>query len=78
MLTEHFRTSDLVFAAVLMEKGFEVKETTPSDRPGKVLFAFQADDKIEELKSKYMMGKVKVEPTSFQNSLRHLKTIAER
>lgn len=73
-----YQTSDIIFAAVLLEEGYEIMGTEPSaDNFRQVMFLFENSKDLEDLRSRYVRGLIKVEPNSFQNSLRLLKTMAK-
>lgn len=70
--TDFYRTSDLALATVI-SLHYPI-EAIDHQNPRKALFSFSRNEKLDELIKGYWRGELKVEPQSFFNQLRQIKS----
>lgn len=73
-MMEVFKTTDIVLAAVLKLKGYELDEIIRNGNKGTFVFAGVDDEVIEE----FDLGKSRVEPVTFNNAIKQLTTSVRR
>ena len=73
-MIEVFKTTDIVLAAVLKLKGYELDEIIRNGNKGTFVFADVDDEVIEE----FDLGKSRVEPVTFNNAIKQLTTSVRR
>ena len=71
-MNNKINTSDFYFSAFLLSKGYEIKETSKIGKS--ITFHFDSEG-LEEVRNEYFLGKAKVEPLAFCNSIHNLKTL---
>lgn len=71
---EEYRTTDIVLAASLKVHGYVLSSIERAGNKGIFVFADVDDDFITE----YDLGKVRVEPVSFNNAIKQLTTSVRR
>ena len=69
----YYETNDLALAAALIEQGITYKELDKSDRR-RVVFIFANSSKLQILIDDYWLDSLKVNPKSYFDTLKHLKT----
>ena len=70
---DFFKTSDIALCAALCCYGYQV-EAIDRRNPSKVAFFIKRDDKLDEIIQSYFTHRLKVEPLSFFNYLKEIKT----
>lgn len=70
---ELFQTSDIALCATLCCLGYQI-ERIDREIKSKALFIFKRDEKIDDLIKAYFQHQLKVEPLSFFNFLKEIKT----
>lgn len=74
MNTKDVSTTDIVLASCLKMNGFELKAIEQTGNKGTFVFG----DVTEEILSDFDLGKLRVEPVSFNNTIRQLTTSVKR
>lgn len=69
----YYRTSDLALCAALCVLGYRV-EAIDKRNPSRALFLILRDKKLNILIQRYFSHQLQVEPVSYFNSLKELKT----
>ena len=70
---DYFKSSDISLCAVLCCNGYQV-EAVDRQNPSKALFLIKRDERLEDLIYLYFTHQLKVEPLSFFNFLKEIKT----
>jgi len=70
---DFFKTSDLALCAALCYCGYKV-EAVDRQNPTKVIFLIKRDEELDDLIRLYFTHELKVEPLSFFNCLKEIKT----
>ena len=73
-MEKQFKTSDIVLAATLKEKGFNLDKIELSGNKGVFLFENVDSGVITD----FDLGKISVEPVSFNNAIKTLTTSVRR
>lgn len=68
-----FQTNDLALAAALNECGFAIIELDASN-PRRIAFVFDHTADLDDTTKKYWKGSLRVDPKSYFDNLRHLKS----
>ena len=74
MIHTEFKTTDIILAAVLKLRGMEMTEIERNGNKGTFIFANVPDDVI----SQFDLGKITVEPVTFNNAIKQLTTSVRR
>lgn len=70
---ENFESNDLALVAALAEKGYLPLELDRSN-PHRVAFIFEYSEEIKTLIDEYWLDQLKVNPRTYFDTLKHLKT----
>lgn len=70
---DYFETHDLALVAALVEYG-ESPIKLDRSNPRRVIFIFENDEKLQSTVSDYWLNHLKVNPKTYFDSLKHLKT----
>lgn len=70
---DFFKTSDIALCSALCCYGYSI-EAVDKQNPKKVVFLIYRDENLEDLIQKYFSHQLKVEPLSFFNYLKEIKT----
>lgn len=68
-----FKTSDISLCSTLCCFGYQI-ESVDKHNPSKALFLIKKDERLDDLIQSYFTHKLKVEPLSFFNFLKKIKT----
>lgn len=69
----YFKSSDLALCATLCTHGYNI-ENIDRQNPKKIVFIIKKDKRLDNLIQKYWTHQLKVEPLSFFNFLKEIKT----
>ena len=69
----YFKTSDISLCSALCCYGYQIEEVD-KQRQSKAAFLIRKDEKLEDLIQKYFTHQLTVEPLSFFNFLKEIKT----
>lgn len=69
----NYETHDLAIAATLAEYGHSLLRLN-SDNPRRVVFIFSNSEALESCIADYWLDRLKVNPKSYFDTLKHLKT----
>jgi hypothetical protein len=72
VLNDYYQTTDLSLSAVL-SLFFPLWAIDRKD-PAKVKFLFNRDEKLDEIVGAYWRGELKVEPLSYFNAIKNIKS----
>lgn len=70
---DYYTTTDISLSAALCCYGYRV-EALDKQNPSRVSFSIARDEKLDELVQGYFTHQLKVEPLSFFNFLKEIKT----
>ena len=70
---EYFKTHDLALVAALVEYGESPLKLDKSN-PRRVVFVFENGEELQVIVSDYWLDRLKVNPKTYFDSLKHLKT----
>ncbi|MDD4178862.1 MAG: DUF5659 domain-containing protein [Candidatus Margulisbacteria bacterium] len=70
---DHFKTSDISLCSALCCYGYRI-EAINRDNPSKAIFCIKKDDRLDGLIKLYFAHRTKVDPISFFNYLKEIKT----
>jgi hypothetical protein len=68
-----FRTSDLALATAICVFGIAIESTEQADVK-RTIFIFAKSDKLQDIVNRFWRGELQVEPQSYFNQLKILKT----
>jgi hypothetical protein len=68
-----FRTSDLALATAISVFGIAIESTEQADVK-RTVFIFNKSDKLQDIVDRFWRGELQVEPQSYFNQLKILKT----
>ncbi|OGL81170.1 hypothetical protein A3B21_02680 [Candidatus Uhrbacteria bacterium RIFCSPLOWO2_01_FULL_47_24] len=71
--SDYFRSSDISLCAALCCCGYQI-ETVDRQNPSKAIFLIKRDENLDDLIQSYFTHQLKVEPLSFFNFLKEIKT----
>ena len=71
--TDFYNTSDIALCSALCCYQYQI-ETIDKQNPYKAIFLIRRDDKLDDLIQLYFTHRLKVEPLSFFNFLKEIKT----
>lgn len=76
VVESHFKTREIALVAYLETQGIKPDEYEVTLKGNKKVatFNFNKNEKFMELKNKYFEGNTSVEPMSFMDSIRRIKT----
>lgn len=74
MTHTEFKTTDIILAAVLKLRGIEMTEIERNGNKGTFVFANVPENIISE----FDLGKIQVEPVTFNNAIKQLTTSVRR
>lgn len=69
----YFKSSDICLCSALCCFDYQIEKVI-KDNPSKVIFVIRKNEKLDELINKYFTHQLKVEPLSFFNFLKEIKT----
>ena len=67
------KTTDISLCATLCCLGYQIKEME-KEPTGRAIFSFERDDKLGKVIRQYFSHELKVEPSSYFNFLKEIKT----
>ena len=70
---DYFRTSDICLSTSLCCCGYQI-EAVDAQNPSKAVFLIKRDENLDDLIRLYFTHQLKVEPLSFFNFLKEIKT----
>ena len=70
---DYFKTTDLCLCVALCCSGYQV-EAIDKQNPSKAIFLIKRDEQLDELIQLYFTHQLKVEPVSYFNFLKEIKT----
>lgn len=70
---DYFKSPDICLCATLCCYGYQV-EAIDKQNPAKVVFLVERNEELDKLIRQYFVHKLRVEPLSFFNYLKELKT----
>lgn len=70
---DNYETNDLALAAALVEVGYSLIRLN-SDNPRRVIFIFSNSENLESCIADYWQDRLEVNPKSYFDTLKHLKT----
>ena len=70
---DYFKTSDIALCSALCCCGYQV-EAIDRQNPSKAIFLIKRDERLDSLIQLYFTHQLKVEPLSFFNFLKEIKT----
>lgn len=70
---DYFKTSDISLCSALCCHGYEI-EAIDRQNSSKAIFLIQIDDRLDEIIQSYFTHRLTVEPLSFFNFLKEIKT----
>ena len=71
--TDYYKTSDIALCSALCCFGYQI-EAVDKQNPAKVIFLLKKDGQLDDLIQLYFTHQLKVEPLSFFNFLKEIKT----
>ena len=74
MIHQTFKTTDIILAAVLKLKGYELIEIVRNGNKGTFVFLDVDNEDVNE----FDLGKTRVEPVTFNNAIKQLTTSVRR
>lgn len=75
-MNTEFRTTDIILAATLRELGYKLEGITRNGNSFKGIFIFNSIP--EEVIKDFDLGETRVEPVSFNNTIKHLTNSVKR
>ena len=69
----YFKSPDIALCSALCCLGYEI-EAINKQNPARAIFSIKKDEQLDELIQLYFTHQLKVEPLSFFNALREIKT----
>lgn len=69
-----YRTSDLSLASALLTLGYHIQDIERGALTSRATFVINRDSELDNLIQLYFVGQLKVEPLSFFNNLKNIKT----
>jgi len=70
---DYYKTSDIALCSALCCFGYQI-EAVDKQNPAKVIFLLKKDGQLDDLIQLYFTHQLKVEPLSFFNFLKEIKT----
>ncbi|MBU0686773.1 MAG: hypothetical protein KKB81_02815 [Candidatus Margulisbacteria bacterium] len=70
---DYFKTSDISLCSALCCFGYQI-ETIDRSNPSKAIFSIKRDEQLDDLIKLYFAHQANVEPISFFNFLKEIKT----
>ena len=70
---DYFKTADLALCSTLCCYGYQIEAINRSN-PSKAIFSIKRDGQLDKLIQSYFAHELKVEPLSFFNFLKEIKT----
>lgn len=70
---DFFKTSDIALCSALCCYGYQI-EAVDRQNPSKAIFLIKRDERLDGLIQRYFTHQLKVEPLSFFNFLKEIKT----
>ena len=70
---DFYRTSDMALCSTLCCYGYQI-EATDKQKPEKIVFLIKKDERIDDLIKLYFTHELKVDPLSYFNYLKEIKT----
>ena len=74
-INDYFRTPEFPLAVCLLHFGFSIEAFDRDPKtPSKLTFVFKRSEELEKLVEKFWKKELRIEPTSFYNISRELKS----
>lgn len=70
---DYFKTSDIALCASLCCHGYQI-EAIDRQNPAKAIFSIERDERLDSLVQSYFTHQLAVEPLSYFNFLKEIKT----
>lgn len=70
---DYFKSSDICLSSALSCLGYQI-EAIDKQNPSKAVFYIKRDEALDSLIQRYFIHKLRVEPVSFFNALKEIKT----
>ncbi len=70
---DYFKSSDIALCSALCCYGYQI-EAVDKQNPAKVVFLIKRNNQLDDLIRQYFIHELTVEPLSFFNSLKEIKT----
>lgn len=71
---DYYKTSDLSLASALISLGYPIEAIERNNPSERATFLIKRDDELDNLIQLYFTGQLRVEPLSYFNNLKNLKT----
>lgn len=72
--SNQYRTYDLALASALVSHGYSIAEIEKTQYSGRSSFIFERTDKLDEIIQAYWADKITVNPKTYFDVLKHIKT----
>lgn len=70
---DYFESSDIAFCAALHCYGYQI-EIIDTNNPSRAIFYIKRDKRLDEIKQAYFSHRLKVDPLTYFNTLKEIKT----